>query len=148
MKCRDLEELLSAYADGELNRTQKEFVEEHLECCPDCRATLGEFEEAGRLLSSLKEMPINSDIRGTTLSKIKAGGAFPVTAYRRWLRPVITTAVSIAVIAVILATQPWNFKTPAASAATTAAPTHAPTTGPMREDSRGARRPHDESQPR
>ncbi len=120
MRCRDLEELLSAYADGELNRTQKEFIEEHLECCPDCRDTLGEFETAGRLISSLKEMPIISDIRGTTLSKIKAGGAFPVKAYRRWLRPVITTAVSIAVIAVMLATQPWEFRTPAASAATIA----------------------------
>jgi len=29
MKCRDLRELLSAYADNELPRTQKEFVEEH-----------------------------------------------------------------------------------------------------------------------
>jgi hypothetical protein len=120
MRCRDLEELLSAYADGELNRTQKEFIEEHLEGCPDCRATLGEFAEAGRLLSSLKETPINSDISGTTLSKIKAGAAFPVKARSRRLLPFISIAVSIAVIAVILSTQPWNFKTPAASAATIA----------------------------
>ena len=30
MRCKDLEELLSAYADGELPRTQREFVEKHL----------------------------------------------------------------------------------------------------------------------
>ena len=38
MKCRDLEELLSAYADGELPRAQREFVEEHLDSCSQCQA--------------------------------------------------------------------------------------------------------------
>ena len=72
MNCRDLEELLSAYADGELSRTQREFIEEHLSNCAGCRETLAEFEATGRQLASLRETPAASDISKSTISKIKA----------------------------------------------------------------------------
>jgi predicted anti-sigma-YlaC factor YlaD len=48
VNCKDFEELLSAYADGELSRTQKEFIEERLSGCADCRATLAQYEAVGR----------------------------------------------------------------------------------------------------
>ncbi len=117
MNCRDLEELLSAYADGELSRTQREFIEEHLSSCADCRETLAQFEAAGRQLSSLRETQIASDIRTTTLSKIKATKALPDKPYRRWLRPVTAAAAIVAVIAVLLVAQPWGMESPEAMAA-------------------------------
>ena len=117
MRCRDLEELLSAYADGELNRTQKDFIEEHLRHCESCRATLGELEAARSLLLSLQDIPAEPDIREITLSRIKTGKDSYRKVSWRWLRPVVTAAVLMAVIAVVLATQPWKFSTPAASAA-------------------------------
>jgi len=117
MNCRDLEELLSAYADGELSKTQREFIEEHLTGCADCRETLAEFEAAGRQLSSLRETPVESDIRTATLSKIKATEALPDKPYRRWLRPALAITAVVAVIAVLLATQPWGMESPEAMAA-------------------------------
>jgi len=77
MNCKDLEELLSAYADGELSKTQREFIEEHLTGCADCRETLAEFEAAGRQISLLKKVSEGSDISEATLSKIKATEALP-----------------------------------------------------------------------
>ncbi len=117
MNCRDLEELLSAYADGELSRTQKEFIEEHLSACTECRETLAEYEAVGHKLSSLREMPATSDIRGTTLSKIKAYRALPDKSYRRWLQPAGAAVAIVAVIAILLITQPWVMKSPEAMAA-------------------------------
>jgi len=116
MNCKDLDELLSAYADGELSRTQREFIEEHLSGCADCRETLAEFEAAGHQLSSLKEVPEASDIRAATLSRIKAANVH-TQKDRRWLRPVVATAAIIAVIAILLAAQPWGRESPEAIAA-------------------------------
>ncbi len=117
MNCRDLEELLSAYVDGELSRTQREFIEEHLAGCADCRANLAEFEAAGRRLTSLREVPETPDIRETTMSKIKAASVSPDRLYRRWLRPAIAIGTAVIIIALLLVTQPWVMKSPEALAA-------------------------------
>jgi outer membrane lipoprotein-sorting protein len=120
MNCRDLEELLSAYADGELSRTQREFIEEHLSDCADCRATLAQFETAGRQLASLRKTPASPDISKSTLSKIKAVGINAPKDWRRWLRPVMAAAAIVAVIAIMLVAQPWNLESSEAMAASIA----------------------------
>jgi len=117
MSCRDLEELLSAYADGELSRTQREFIEEHLAGCADCRATLAEFTAAGRRLSSLTEAPAAQDIGEATMSKIKAASASPEKNLRRWLRPAMSIGTAVIIITLLLVTQPWVMKSPEALAA-------------------------------
>jgi len=117
MNCKDLEELLSAYADGELSRTQREFIEEHLSGCADCREILAEFEAAGRQLSSLRETPVASDIKTATLSKIKATNVRTQKDKRWWLRPAIAALTIIAVIAILLMAQPWSTESPEAMAA-------------------------------
>jgi anti-sigma factor RsiW len=48
MRCSDYEELLSAYVSDELSRTQKEFIEEHLAGCADCRETLAGYNRVRR----------------------------------------------------------------------------------------------------
>lgn len=116
MNCRDLEVLLSAYADGELSKTQREFIEEHLSRCAGCRETLAEFEATGCQLSSLREVPEESDIRTATLSKIRAINVRTQKDSQWWLRPVATAAAIAAVIVVLLAAQPWGIKSPEALA--------------------------------
>ncbi len=99
MKCRDLEELLSAYADGELAQTQREFVEEHLNTCAGCRAALARYREAGERLISLRAVPAGFGIdAAAVLSRIKAVSG----RTRRWLRPVLAGA-SLGIIAIVLA---------------------------------------------
>jgi anti-sigma factor RsiW len=60
MRCSDYEELLSAYANDELSRTQREFVEEHLAGCAACRQTLAGYAGARRRLSALSAVQHNT----------------------------------------------------------------------------------------
>ncbi|MBN1367730.1 MAG: zf-HC2 domain-containing protein [Dehalococcoidales bacterium] len=64
MKCSEFKEFLSAYANNELTPLQKEFVEEHLEHCNDCRAALEDYRVIRQQLESLQVLPktINSVI--------------------------------------------------------------------------------------
>ena len=41
--CKKIEQLLAAYADGELSEEQKALVEQHVATCPHCKALLGEY---------------------------------------------------------------------------------------------------------
>lgn len=54
MRCSDLQELLSAYANGELPLTQREFVEEHLASCANCRAALAGYSWVRQRLTFLR----------------------------------------------------------------------------------------------
>lgn len=107
MNCRDLEVLLSAYADGELLRTQREFIEEHLAGCADCRATLADFVAAGRRLSSLREVPAGPDLKEATMLKIKATSAPIGKSFRWWLRPALVVGAAAIVLALAII-QPWS----------------------------------------
>ena len=60
MNCSDIQELLSAYANGELPRTQREFVEEHLAICADCPASLADHTRVRHQLTSLRAAPVSS----------------------------------------------------------------------------------------
>ena len=117
MNCRDLEELLSAYADGELPRTQREFIEEHLAVCVDCRETLAEYIQAGYKISSLWGLPESPDIRRDTIARVKASEMPSEKSYGQRLRTVIAAGVMVIVLAVLLVAQPWNVKLPEAIAA-------------------------------
>ena len=66
MDHKDIEELLSAYANGELANTQREFVEGHLSSCSDCRSKLASFTWVRHQLIPLSEVPIKTDIMETT----------------------------------------------------------------------------------
>ena len=73
MKCSDIKELLSAYANDELSRTQKEFIEEHLANCLDCRATLADYRVVRQQLTSLTEqtIPVEPNSIEDTIEKIQ-----------------------------------------------------------------------------
>lgn len=105
MKCGDLEELLSAYADGELPRTQREFVKEHLDSCSQCQATLADYMKVRQQLTSLRVVPTTPDIKGSTMSKIKD---MHNRSVRRWMRPALAAIPVVIVLIVLLVLQPWG----------------------------------------
>jgi len=107
MRCSDINELLSAYADGELPLTQREFVEEHLSGCADCRATLANYQRVKSQLSTLRAMPVTSSIREAVISQITAP-KIPGKHLQRWLRPTLVAVPLVAVLTTLLTLQPWS----------------------------------------
>ncbi len=105
MNCKDLKELLSAYVDDELSRTQREFVEEHLAVCADCKVTLEGYRAVNQKLISLREVPAMPDRKGAIMSKIKDMSNRPV---RRWLRPALVAIPIVAILIALLVLQPWS----------------------------------------
>jgi hypothetical protein len=99
-----MEELLSAHANGELARTQSEFVEEHLRSCADCRESLANNVWVRSRITSLQETPIEADIVASAMSKIReqATGGW---ATSRLLRPVLVAAAIIMAVVVPLVIQ-------------------------------------------
>jgi outer membrane lipoprotein-sorting protein len=71
MKCSELYELISAYADGELNQTQRQFVEEHLNGCPDCRALLAVHNRTRRQIGTLRQLAAVPGIKEQVMSKTR-----------------------------------------------------------------------------
>jgi predicted anti-sigma-YlaC factor YlaD len=69
MKCHDFQELISAYVDGELSQTQRDFVEEHLQHCCGCQLTLAEYTRISNQMSSLRSTPPLPDIKEEIMSK-------------------------------------------------------------------------------
>jgi hypothetical protein len=91
-------ELLSAHANGELSRTQTEFVEEHLGSCVDCRASLASNVWVRSRITSLQEVPVEADIAEATMYRIRQESTTRWPA-RRMLRPaLVAAAVVIAVL--------------------------------------------------
>ncbi|MBN2381449.1 zf-HC2 domain-containing protein [bacterium] len=52
MKCKNVLKLLSAYLDGELDKTRMEQISEHLETCETCRAHLLQLQEISDSIKS------------------------------------------------------------------------------------------------
>ena len=107
MKCSDIEELLSAYANEELSRTQREFVEEHLSGCADCRAALADYTAVRHQITSLRTAPVRSDIKEATMSKIRAADILK-RPFQRLLRPALIVVPVVAILVTLLVLQPWG----------------------------------------
>ncbi|MBN1643868.1 MAG: zf-HC2 domain-containing protein [Dehalococcoidales bacterium] len=110
MNCRDFEEMLSAYASGELSPAQREIIERHLTDCADCRTALSDFQKVRQQVSSLKADEPTIDIKDAAMAKIKSIAA--VSPAKRRLRrslAVVPAAVAVVLLAVL---QPWNSFTP------------------------------------
>ncbi len=81
MKCADMRELLSAYADGELGYDELELVEAHLVNCDECQRVLEDYRHISKQISRLRAMPIETDIMAETMAKVNS------THTRRWQPP-------------------------------------------------------------
>jgi predicted anti-sigma-YlaC factor YlaD len=110
MNCKDLKELLSAYVDGELSRTQREFVEEHLAVCADCKATLESYRAVNQRITSLRETPTMPDRKNGIMSKIREKRIRKPT--QQWLRPALAIITVIAAVAALIGVEFWGVGPP------------------------------------
>ncbi len=53
MNCETMEELLSAYIDGEVSEEERQTVEQHVALCASCRATVQDFSTAQTFVRTL-----------------------------------------------------------------------------------------------
>ena len=63
MTCDRIEELLTAYADGELASDVRADIERHLKACPDCAALLSSLRSADSALAGFPEIEPPADLR-------------------------------------------------------------------------------------
>jgi anti-sigma factor RsiW len=68
MSCERIEDLLVAYADGELEAADRTAVEGHLRICPDCAALLACLRTASASLAALPEIEPGTELRRDLLA--------------------------------------------------------------------------------
>jgi anti-sigma factor RsiW len=68
MSCERVEDLLVAYADGELESAERARVEEHLRGCPRCRALLETLRDADSVLAAFPEVEPGPELRARLLA--------------------------------------------------------------------------------
>ncbi len=92
-----VEEQLSAYLDGELRRSEREVVEQHLAKCPACRWSLNTLRQTVQWTSQLPTVRVP---RTFTIPV----PARPVRAARRWtFVPVLQGATALVALLLVLA---------------------------------------------
>lgn len=102
MKHADMNELLSAYANDEVLQTQREFVEEHLLSCLECRDDLAEYKLVRRQLTGLREFSAPNRIGDTTMTTVRTK-TISRPRLPRIMRPVLAASAVAAAIAIALA---------------------------------------------
>lgn len=72
MNCRDAENTLSAYLDGQLSEVERKPLEEHLEQCENCRRALEELTLIRDALRSLPEVEMPEGLHGRIMAAVRA----------------------------------------------------------------------------
>ena len=83
LHCNVIQDLLPLYADDVVSEESRKLVEHHLECCPECRQTLGEIQTS---------IPIPQHTDDTALKIIKKKQQF------RGLRIALIAALCVALL--------------------------------------------------
>ncbi len=103
MNCKDIELLLSAYADDELAQTQREFVETHLKTCVECQVRLAEQQRISKRLAALRDLPAVPDIKAKTMARIK-GDVEPKKSRRIWRPAFVAVPLTLVLVFALI----WN----------------------------------------
>lgn len=99
MRCEELGEALSAYADGELTGIERSRLEQHLVVCEVCREQLAAYRQVTRRVQMLGDVQPTATLRGRVL-----GGAVQHRSAPLGLLPrLVATAAMIGFIAVAVA---------------------------------------------
>ncbi len=85
MRCRQVQEKLSAFQDGELKAQEQGRVREHLERCPACRERYQEMEKVWQALGEFKEIFPEPGFYGQVVQKINESDGVPSPAGFRWV---------------------------------------------------------------
>ena len=72
MNCEQMNDLLSAFLDGELTAQEEEQMHAHLEQCADCRALLEQLQTLHTSFSDLEEIPAPEGFAEGVMGCIKA----------------------------------------------------------------------------
>jgi anti-sigma factor RsiW len=70
MNCRQVQNQLSAFQDGELKPQEQEKISGHLKKCPLCRERYEEMEKVWQALGDFREMPPEPGFYGQLVKKI------------------------------------------------------------------------------
>lgn len=103
MNCKELEDLLSPYLDGELDASQRSSVEQHLGDCPDCKRALADL---GAMHEALQAPALRYHASDTLQQRLKiklrdADAREQRSVWPRW--------AAVAATVVIAAALTWNF---------------------------------------
>ncbi len=112
MDCKSCSEDLTAYLDGELDRSRFREVEGHLEGCLPCLEEFESLKRSVRLVEShLPELDPKPEIWNRLTAEISAvGNRHPSTGVLRWFITHRGTAATFALAAsILLATGLWSF---------------------------------------
>ncbi|NOZ88217.1 MAG: hypothetical protein GXP49_18550 [Deltaproteobacteria bacterium] len=112
--CNEIQDLLSAYHDNELDGEDKARVKQHLASCAECRARLKTYEDMGRALNELfSEKAAKADFNGFSDRVLAAvnrktgplvigSRAFKKSKGASWLskhyRPILAIAAAILIV--------------------------------------------------
>lgn len=107
MRCQEMEEILSAYANHELKPDQQEQVERHLAGCARCREKLAEYHLVRQQMETLKEVPSAPDIEEAVMSKIKSFNP-PEKPFKIWGKRALVLVPVAVILAALLIIQPWS----------------------------------------
>jgi len=98
MKHVDISEMLSAYANDEVSRTQREFIDEHLTNCLECRDELADYRTVKKQLTALSEFSIPDATGDYTMTTIRTK-ALQRPNFSRFVRSVpVAGAVAAAIV--------------------------------------------------
>ena len=92
MKCRQVQDKLSAFQDGELNSHERERVSDHLESCPACRERYAEMEKVWQALGDLKEILPEPGFYGQLVKRINESSETPSPAGMQWLSQCLSSS--------------------------------------------------------
>lgn len=109
MDCRDLNNHIDLYVDGELARNERLEVEAHTASCAECAGLLRQRRELKRSLRSLaSSTPMSPEFRARLRGAIAAAPAPAASAPPVPHRPRVHTAAAFAAVAVLSVGAPWH----------------------------------------
>ena len=73
MRCKDLEEVLSALIDGEDAGERQQADAEHIAGCPLCTALVNEYRHLGETLRAVAYVPAPADLEAKVRARLAAG---------------------------------------------------------------------------
>ena len=97
--CKEIKQLLSAYADGELSDEEKKVIDQHIEACPECKKALNVQLELHAKLNTIANTPALPDMYSSIMYAITDTAT---RKSRRWLRPVLVATPIVLVAAILL----------------------------------------------
>lgn len=106
MACEQVEALLGALADGELNKRQAAAVREHLDGCPSCARKLADLEQLSSLVTdAVTEEPLPPTLHDSVMRVVRESAPdrrpLRASAMKRW-GTVVACGVCLVVVAIAL----------------------------------------------